>query len=225
MEESRHYAGLSLEKALTLNTLIQDLFQMSTREAMEMQFKLNREEISVSDYFAQLDEKFRAEQDNPRIRIKVALSCKRRARDCPSLMIDRIRIEQVFNNLINNAVKNIPGEGKITISCGCADRAGMEAMDRGLLRIFVEDNGVGIEKEDIPYIFEMFYKKPNINQVQGTGIGLSISKEIIQSHGGRLFVESEAGAGAMFTIELEALRRAECISADSQYTIKPAVET
>jgi signal transduction histidine kinase len=66
----------------------------------------------------------------------------------------------------------------------------------------VTDTGVGVDEADLPYIFEMFYKKPNVRGVKGSGLGLTISREIIRSHGGDITVLSDKGVGATFTIAI-----------------------
>jgi signal transduction histidine kinase len=204
LEDSRRYAGISLEKSLTLNALIEDLHAISTREALKLQ--LNREATRVDEYIASLNEKFRGETNDSAIQIHFLVACGKRRSRCPSVMIDRLRIEQVLRNLIGNAVKHIEGSGSVTVSCNCARNGEAERPDEGLARIRVADTGTGIDAADLPYIFEMFYKKPNVKGTKGTGLGLTISKEIIQSHGGDIRVRSQKGAGAVFTIELPILQ-------------------
>jgi two-component system sensor histidine kinase ResE len=199
-EDSRRYAKLSLEKLLTLNALIEDLHEISTKEALRL--RLNREMTRVDEYITSLNEKFRGETNDSSIRIRFLTACKRQGGACPSVMIDRLRIEQVLRNLIGNAVKHIDGIGKVTISCACAQNGEADLPDGDFARICVADTGTGIAADDLPYIFEMFYKKPNAKGVKGTGLGLTISKEIIQSHGGDIQARSRVGEGAVFTIKL-----------------------
>jgi signal transduction histidine kinase len=216
LDDSRRYAEISLEKSLMLNTLIEDLHELSTKEALKL--RLNREMIRVDEYIRSLNEKFHGETDNSAVRICFLASCGKRGGACFSVMIDKLRIEQVLRNLINNAVKNIEGDGRVTVRCACADgvspgggAGGGDAFSGGgagggcFVRIDVTDTGAGIEEADLPYIFEMFYKKPNVRGVKGSGLGLTISREIIQSHGGDISVRSRKGEGATFSITLPAL--------------------
>jgi signal transduction histidine kinase len=203
-KDVKYYAKQSLDKSFILNTLIQDLFDLSTKEAMEL--SLNREAIQVDVYFALLDEKFRPEQENSRVRVRFLPTCDSDLRQCPHILVDRMRIEQVFQNLISNAVKNIPREGSVSISCGCAKRKLHK--NAKMVNIYVKDTGVGIDEADLPFIFEMFYKRSNVRNTGGTGLGLSMSEYIVQAHGGAISAESAPGAGATFTLELPIERSA-----------------
>ncbi len=112
----------------------------------------------------------------------------------PRTQVDRVRMEQVFVNLIDNAIK-YTNEGKIFIS---ALREG------AYIKIKVEDTGIGIPEKDIPRIFERFYRvdKGRSRELGGTGLGLAIVKHIIQAHNGRIEVHSKVGQGSTFTILL-----------------------
>ncbi|WP_300603628.1 ATP-binding protein [Niabella sp.] len=103
---------------------------------------------------------------------------------------DRIRLEQVLINLLNNAVKYAPSGGKVTLE--------IEETD-GWVQISVADEGVGIDAAHLPEIFTQFYRavEPNSN-ISGLGIGLYISKEIIVRHGGTIRAESRKGHGSVF---------------------------
>lgn len=105
------------------------------------------------------------------------------------LVADREKIEQVLANLVNNAIKFTPAGGKITLS----------AINEGNSILFtVADTGAGISSEDLPRIFERFYKVDKSRSTGGTGLGLSIAKKIVDSHGGRIWAESAEGKGASF---------------------------
>jgi two-component system, OmpR family, phosphate regulon sensor histidine kinase PhoR len=106
---------------------------------------------------------------------------------------DADRIEQVLVNLIHNAIKfTLPG-GKITVTAATTP-VGVE--------ISVKDTGVGISPDDLPRIFERFYKADKARSGGGTGLGLAIAKHIIQAHGGDIRAESYLGKGAKFTFTL-----------------------
>ena len=107
--------------------------------------------------------------------------------------IDGARIEQVLINLIQNAIKFTSAGGTIMIR---ATEAG------NLLRIDISDTGSGIHQDELPRLFERFYKSDRARRSAGTGLGLAISKHIVLTHGGRIAVKSALGRGSTFTVEL-----------------------
>src|SRR5215207_2830549 len=115
--------------------------------------------------------------------------------DLPPVRVDRGRIEQVLINLVHNAVKFTPEGGEILASAELAD---------GMLQVSVRDTGIGVTAEELPRIFERFYKSDAARRSPGSGLGLAIAKHIVQAHGGSIWAESTPGAGATvsFTIPL-----------------------
>ncbi len=111
------------------------------------------------------------------------------------VFVDPDRMAQVVLNLIDNAVKYTPEGGQITISC--EDK-------RSLLQVNVADSGVGIPLEDIPRVFERFYRveKARSRDSGGTGLGLSIVKHLVQAHQGDVFVSSQVGQGSTFSFTI-----------------------
>lgn len=107
-----------------------------------------------------------------------------------TLTIDKLRLNQVITNLVNNAVK-FTEAGSITVGY---------TTDKQEVRIFVSDTGMGMPEEEQGRIFERFYKKHN--DIQGAGIGLSLCKNIVEHYGGRILVASEVGKGSTFTVVL-----------------------
>jgi len=111
--------------------------------------------------------------------------------------VDRHRMMQVFNNLIANALRYTPTGGEIIVSTGCARHAG-----RSWATVTVSDSGMGIPEDELPHIFERFFRgeRPRAVQISGTGLGLAIVQEIIELHGGQIQVESTAAEGSTFTV-------------------------
>ncbi len=104
-------------------------------------------------------------------------------------------MEEVFNNLISNAINYSPDGGRVTVT----------AISHGdYLEVRVSDTGVGIAPEEIPKIFDKFYrsKHPKTRQVIGTGLGLAIVKGVVEAHRGSVRVESELGVGTTFRVLL-----------------------
>ena len=108
---------------------------------------------------------------------------------------DQRRLEQVLTNLVDNAVKYGGGDNRVTVGA---------RLSNGMVEMFVQDNGPGLPAESLERVFERFYRvdKARSRDQGGTGLGLSIVKHIVQSHGGRVWVESEPGKGAKFFFTL-----------------------
>jgi two-component system phosphate regulon sensor histidine kinase PhoR len=113
--------------------------------------------------------------------------------DLPSVNADRERIRKVIINLLHNAIKFTGAGGNITVT---AKVAGGKAI------VTIADTGLGIAREDLPHIFERFYKSDKGRSGGGTGMGLAIAKHIIEAHGGSIQVDSEEGQGATFSFSL-----------------------
>ncbi|MDC7290352.1 ATP-binding protein [Blautia schinkii] len=115
---------------------------------------------------------------------------------------DSLRLNQVLLNLLSNAGKFTPENGSITLT---VEEFPQKHPGHAVYRITVADTGIGISAEFLPKIFQPFEreKKLHQNQVEGTGLGLVISKNIIEAMGGRIFVESHEGEGSVFTVEIE----------------------
>jgi len=122
------------------------------------------------------------------------------ARDAATAEIDSRRIEQVFANLLENALRHGRAEQLVVEILGCRNGEGIE--------IVFSDNGPGIPYEDQPHIFERFYRvhKDRSRLAGGTGLGLSIVKHVVEAHGGSVGVESVPGSGAAFKIRLPAVQ-------------------
>ncbi len=111
--------------------------------------------------------------------------------------VDRKMIGRVLGNLIHNAIKFTPDRGRITIGAVPAD---------GKIKVSVADTGAGIPQEDLPRIFERFYKVDRARGKSGTGLGLAIARHVVEAHGGRIWAESVEGKGATFYFTLPAAK-------------------
>jgi two-component system phosphate regulon sensor histidine kinase PhoR len=113
--------------------------------------------------------------------------------DLPIIKADRDRIRQTLTNLAHNAIKfNHPG-GRVTIAT---------KVDGESVTVSVSDTGIGISKEDLPHVFERFYKVDKARPTGGSGLGLAIAKHVVQAHGGRIWARSEEGTGSTFSFSL-----------------------
>ncbi len=128
----------------------------------------------------------------------LALECQVTQPD-PIAMADSRWMLQVMNNLMSNAIRYTPAGGTICVSTGTAVADG-----RSWATITVSDTGIGIPEEELPYIFDRFFRgdQPQAMQISGTGLGLAILKEIVELHGGQVTVESKVNKGSSFTVLL-----------------------
>jgi signal transduction histidine kinase len=110
-------------------------------------------------------------------------------------MVDPDRMAQVLGNLIENSLRHTPSGGRVRLAATEAE---------GAVRIRVEDTGPGIDKEDLPRVFERLYRTDKSRQRDGagSGSGLAIARSIVVGHGGKIWAESDPGAGATIIIEL-----------------------
>jgi signal transduction histidine kinase len=171
-----------------LGTLIEDLIEFSTasREGISLQLEDTDLEALILDVLER--SKSKAEQTG------VGLSWQAQT-DLPTLNIDNQRLSWALFQLVDNAIKFTPTEGKIRISA--------EVVDLGL-RISVKDTGIGISPEKLDEIFEPFHQLDGspTRRYSGTGLGLSLAKLILEAHGAQLDVESEEGKGTTFHFTL-----------------------
>lgn len=179
-----------------LATLIEDLLSLSRLESANP--GLNIERVSISQLLHSIADDYRARPSASAHRITADID--------PAIGeagIDAQKITQVFENLLNNALKYTPAGSTITIT---AKRRPAPAHEGGgnEVEVCVRDNGPGIPGADLPHMFERFYRvdKGRSRETGGTGLGLSIVKHIVQLHGGRVRVESTQGRGAAFFFTL-----------------------
>ncbi|MBI5407797.1 MAG: HAMP domain-containing protein [Nitrospirae bacterium] len=129
--------------------------------------------------------------------------------DIPEVLMDPDQMQQVFLNLIINAVQAMPDGGKLRISISNMNNSDAEGKIKGqleaekIIAVKLEDTGKGIEQADMESIFDPFFTRKS----KGTGLGLSISQRIVQEHGGEIEVTSETGKGSAFTIYLPVIQK------------------
>jgi len=172
-----------------LDLLIQDLLTISALEAGRM--KLNLQPVALRPLVEKIFTDLKPPADNRNITLINQL---------PELAAaaDASRLEQIFANLVDNAIKYGRVQGRVTI--------GGKKRHDGKIEIFAQDDGPGIPPESLDRIFERFYRvdKARSREQGGTGLGLSIVKHIVQAHGGEVWVKSEPGKGATFFFTLPA---------------------
>jgi signal transduction histidine kinase len=172
----------------SLSSLIDDLFQMAQLNAGGL--PLDREDSSLTDLISDTLESF----SELAARQGVTISGHADPGIDPVYM-DTMRIGRVLNNLISNALQHTPGGGRISVTARRAERG---------VEVTVGDTGEGIRAEDLPQIFESFYRgeKSRSRATGGSGLGLAISRGILRAHGGDITVDSQPGRGSRFTFTL-----------------------
>jgi signal transduction histidine kinase len=126
------------------------------------------------------------------------------AKDLPLLLLDEKRIQQVVDNLLNNALKFTPERGKVSVE-SFLNNGGSDG--HGQVQVKISDSGEGIPREELNRIFDRFYQGASGNgKSHGTGLGLAIARYIVEGHQGMLWAESEAGKGSTFIFTLPSLK-------------------
>jgi len=188
-EKERNFLTRAKERIKGLMDLINKLLEVSRIEAgMAIQ---RREPLDLKEVVQRVVDLLQGEAINKGLTLSLELPQD----PLPPILGDPQGLEGVFVNLLSNAIKYTPNGGKITVSIG---------LEGDYLRVSVSDTGVGIPKEDLPKIFDKFYRvrTRETRQVIGTGLGLAIVKGIVEAHLGKIEVESEVGKGSTFTVYL-----------------------
>lgn len=171
------------EEVLRLQRLVADLESLASAEAAG--FSLERQPVDVRPLLERAAEEFAGPYEAAQIRLRTDLTDV-------SIEADATRVRQVVINLLSNALKFTPAGGEVRVELRAV---GAEAQIR------VSDTGPGIAPEDLPHIFDRFYRGRGV-RAGGSGIGLTVARELVRAHGGELEVESTPGVGTTFTVRL-----------------------
>ena len=176
-------------QARQLSRLVEDLRVLAMAESGAL--RLDLAEMSVGELVRQSADAFL-----PRAAIRGVSFEVQVDEGAASVMADRARIEQVVGNLIDNAITHSPEGGTVSLTCGRSDDGGV--------RVTVADNGPGIPSSEAEMVFERFYRvDPSRSRTTGgAGLGLTIARQMIEAHGGRIWLESAEGEGTRFIFEL-----------------------
>jgi len=174
------------EEAVTLARLITDLRDLSLAEAGQL--SLHRESTNISELVSSALSSYSERAGTH----EVALNLETES-DLPPANVDPGRVRQVLANLVENALRHTPRNGSIQVT--------VSDEPPGFLSVSVRDTGAGIAPEDLPHIFEHFYKADRSRERSrsGSGIGLAIVKQIVEAHGGQVHVDSAQGEGSVFS--------------------------
>lgn len=173
-----------------LSRLVEDLHELARAEARQL--SLNLQSVSVRDLVQPVVATFAPAAEEATINLEADVP-----EDLPPVQVDPTRMTQVLNNLLSNALRHTPPGGAISIGCDT---------DGNHICLSVQDTGEGISPEDLPRVFDRFYRAdPARNRATGgAGLGLAIARAIVEMHGGRIWAESDgiAGHGSRFVVEL-----------------------
>jgi NtrC-family two-component system sensor histidine kinase KinB len=188
--EQEKFLSIAQRNLKRLGHLIDDLLDLSKLEASKMEMKF--ESHSIEKLVEEVCETIATWAQSKAIKIEHKVG-----NDIPNINLDYNKIIQVLTNIIGNAVKFTPREGMINVE------AGIDGSKENVL-VSVTDTGPGIAKEGVDKVFDKFQQVGErvSTDISGTGLGLSIAKEIVELHGGKIWVESDKGQGAKFTFIL-----------------------
>lgn len=184
---TRYLEGASTEVD-RLSALIDDLFELTTLDSGELRLRL--EMLPVQDVIAEAVDIFRPQVEKAGIHLTFAPGD-----GATTVLADPNRLSRVIYNLLQNAIRHTPNDGTIILqTTRVADR----------IEIEVQDTGEGIEPEDLPHVFDRFYRgeKSRSREHGGSGLGLAIARAIVEAHGGNIRVQSQRGEGTTFTFAL-----------------------
>jgi signal transduction histidine kinase len=189
--ERRQLLDTIRESTHWMNRLIQDLLDVSTIERGKLSLELRPEE--PSQLALQALHMFEVEAKEHAIALDARL-----ATNVPLVSADRTRVVQVLSNLLRNAIKFTPRDGRIVIGVDTSDHA---------VQFSVTDTGPGISAEKRARVFDRYWQSSQGARQRGAGLGLSIAKGIVEAHGGRIWVESVPGEGSEFAFTIPQARR------------------
>jgi signal transduction histidine kinase len=176
-----------LETVNLLGRLVEDLRLLALAEANQL--VLDKKPVEIRDVLQDTIVNFDPQAADRGVSLKLEESAA-----MPPVPADRRRLAQIMGNLVDNALRYTPKGGSITLAA--------RKKDSGWCEITVADTGSGIPTEDLPFVFERFWRgeKSRTRATGGSGLGLAIVKQLVELHGGRVHVESDPGKGSTFTV-------------------------
>lgn len=189
---ARQFMGVVNTETDRMTRIVNDLLELSRLDNKET--KWNMKEISIDEVLNDAISKLNVSVKKKNQILKTEIDD-----NLPKIFGDRDKIEQVFQNILSNAIKYTPDGGKIFVQ--------LKYLNGEVTTIF-KDTGIGIPADDLPRIFERFYRvdKTRSRDLGGTGLGLSIAKEIIEAHNGKIEIESDLDKGTRVIITLPSLQ-------------------
>lgn len=188
IESQREFCNTINSEATRLARFIDDLLSVSSMEAGSL--TLHKQGVDLGRLFSEVVGKVKPQMDQKRIEFEAIFPAK-----YPQTRLDKDKVNVALVNLLGNAAKYTPEGGRVRFEVKITDRE---------IRIEVEDTGVGICEDELPRICEKFFRSsnPTVQEITGTGLGLSLANEVIKLHSGELTVQSTLGRGTTFVATL-----------------------
>ena len=195
-EENRKKFGDRIQNSIKhMVELLDEILLLSKNEAGKLQYK--PAELNLEKFCCELVENFQIANSQHQI----IFSCQG---DGTSVEMDEVLLQHIFTNLLSNAIKYSPPCGNVWLNLNC---------DNDIGTFEVIDQGIGIPLSEQQHLFETFRRASNVEQIQGTGLGLTIVKNCVEIHGGKIKLESQVGAGTIVTVTLPLKQQIEIDSA------------
>jgi two-component system OmpR family sensor kinase len=197
-ETIQRSAAIIHDESERLGRMVAELLDLSRIESR--QTVMRREPVDLASLIGNIVERFRLRAEEAGITLAVQIA------ELPRVMGDGDRLAQVFTNLVDNALKHTPKGGKVAVTAKPLTPSGVQKLKQAWPRaveVAVSDSGSGIPPEDLSRVFERFYQVDKSRKHTGSiGLGLAITREIIEAHGGSIKAESIVGLGTRFTLVL-----------------------
>ncbi len=183
-KDARELLQDAASSAETLATIVDNLLELSRAQADRL--VIRRERIDIADIIRNVVEVYRGRSDMHNLVVNIDDGL-------PPVNADKIRLERILHNLLDNAIKYSPDGGDISV---------LARKENDCLVVVVKDRGIGISKADQAKLFQPFERLELLDNVGGFGLGLNVCRRLVEAHGGRIWVESEPGRGATFFFSL-----------------------
>lgn len=191
-DQVKEYGRLVTKEGKRLSNMVEQVLAFAGMQTDKMALK--KEPMNLKEMIVESLEELEAGMSGTEFFISASISD-----DLPEIFADRYAIRTIFRNLLDNALKYSRKDGSVEV-LGTMD----EENGQPFCRIAIQDNGLGISPDDLPHVFEPFYRgrQARQSQIHGNGLGLSLVKRAVEAHGGRITVESTQGQGSVFTVYL-----------------------
>jgi two-component system, OmpR family, phosphate regulon sensor histidine kinase PhoR len=195
-EKQKEYLNIIKRESGKLESLVNDFLEFSRLQAGRL--KLNLSATSLDKELIELSDAYQLKASQSGLRLEL-----KNEEELPVIICDSNKLRRVFSNLLDNAIKFSRDKGTITLSTHATP-------DEVIVE--VKDEGIGIDPNELPYVFDSFHRGKGVEQREGFGLGLASVKAIVEGHGGRITVESELGKGSQFSIFLPKTQKSQELS-------------